>query len=200
MMRKTFIAMAAGFAFLGSAGAAQAQSQSFSGSLSGLGIAAPDASCAPAPSRGTLDPSTSSGSSTLGSFTYGHNWCFSGASGPINGTFGLDFGEDEIFGSVVGMATPTGTPFFTDLDLTYTILGGTGLYANASGSFGGIALSQFEPGVGSHFSLNFLGTVSTPAVPEPATWAMLLLGFAMAGFLIRRDRVLKPRPAAFELG
>jgi hypothetical protein len=200
MMRKMFITMAAGLAFLGSAGVAEAQSMSFSGSLSGLGLAGPDASCAPAPSRGTLDPSTSSGSSTLGSFTYGHNWCFSGASGPINGTFGLDFGEDEIFGSVLGLATPTGTPFVTDLNLTYTILGGTGLYANASGSFGGIAVSQFEPGVGSHFSLNFLGTVSTPAVPEPATWAMMLMGFAMAGFLIRRSRALKPGSARLELG
>ena len=28
----------------------------------------------------------------------------------------------------------------------------------------------------------------TPAVPEPATWAMMLLGFAMVGWAIRRDK------------
>nr|NUR36848.1 PEPxxWA-CTERM sorting domain-containing protein [Sphingomonas sp.] len=28
----------------------------------------------------------------------------------------------------------------------------------------------------------------TPPVPEPATWAMMLLGFAMIGWAIRRDR------------
>jgi hypothetical protein len=30
-------------------------------------------------------------------------------------------------------------------------------------------------------------TVS-PAVPEPATWAMMLLGFGAAGFMLRRRR------------
>lgn len=31
-------------------------------------------------------------------------------------------------------------------------------------------------------------TNPTPAVPEPATWAMMLLGFGFTGLLLRRDR------------
>jgi hypothetical protein len=183
MMGTRFLVLALPFAAFGLTTAAQA-AVSFSGSLSGLGMGSPDASCAPAPFRGVLSPSTSTGSSNLGSFTYGHNWCFFGASGPINGTFSLDFGDDEIFGSVTGLATPTGTPLLTDLDLTYTILGGTGVYADASGSFGGIAISRLEPGVGSRFSLDFVGSVN--AVPEPGTWMMMLVGFGAIGFTMRR--------------
>lgn len=186
MARTKLFKFAVGLVVFGMASTAQADTLPFSGSLSGLGTAGPDASCAPAPARGNLDASTSAGTSNLGSFTYEHNWCFFGASGPINGTFGLDFGDDEIFGSVTGLATPTGTPLLTDLDLTYTILGGSGLYAGAAGSFGGIATSQLEPGVGSHFSLDFLGSVNS--VPEPGTWAMLLMGFAMIGGLMRRNQ------------
>jgi hypothetical protein len=31
-------------------------------------------------------------------------------------------------------------------------------------------------------------TTPTPAVPEPATWAMMLLGFGFTGLVLRRDR------------
>lgn len=38
------------------------------------------------------------------------------------------------------------------------------------------------------FSNAALYTTGTPAVPEPGTWAMMLLGFGAAGFAIRRNR------------
>jgi hypothetical protein len=43
---------------------------------------------------------------------------------------------------------------------------------------------NFNGGVGS----NFNGTANLRAVPEPATWAMMLLGFGGIGFAMRRRR------------
>jgi hypothetical protein len=37
-------------------------------------------------------------------------------------------------------------------------------------------------------------TLVTPAVPEPATWAMMLLGFTMVGWAIRRGKLVAPQP------
>ena len=45
------------------------------------------------------------------------------------------------------------------------------------------------------FSNAVLYTTTPPGVPEPATWAMLLLGFGAAGFAIRRRR----RPALMQM-
>ena len=45
------------------------------------------------------------------------------------------------------------------------------------------------------FSNAALYTTGAPGVPEPATWAMMLLGFGAAGFAIRRRR----RPAIMQM-
>jgi len=42
---------------------------------------------------------------------------------------------------------------------------------------------------------NAIGAFSTPAVPEPATWAMMLLGFGAAGVALRRRRTFLPQVA-----
>jgi len=36
----------------------------------------------------------------------------------------------------------------------------------------------------------FLDSISVAAVPEPATWAMMLLGFGAIGFTMRRRKDL----------
>lgn len=46
----------------------------------------------------------------------------------------------------------------------------------------------FGPGSG-----NFNGTANLTAVPEPATWAMLLLGFGFFGYALRRNRQVGAR-------
>lgn len=189
----TILRTAAALAVLTAAGAANADVVDFSGSISGLGIAGPDASCAPLPFRGILDASTSSGSSTLGSLTYDHNMCFSGASGPMDGNFDIYLAAGTLFGTFIGTASPTMTMGVADLDLTYTVLGGTGLYDGATGSFGGIATSDIRAGDGSHFNLDFTGSLNVEGVPEPDTWALLLVGFAGVGIALRRDRVRTPK-------
>ena len=198
-MRNTIIAnlllsMAAGsLAAALSATSASAQVQSLTGSISGLGIAGPDASCAPLPFRGSLTGGT--GSSNLGAFTYSHQICLSGASGPLAGSYLADFGTATFFGALTGTASPTATPGIATLDLTYSILGGTGAFDGASGFFSGIATTdaRTRPTI---FTLNFDGSLLAPSVPEPGSWVLLLLGFAGMGVRLRRERdKLKSRPA-----
>ena len=187
-MKRSFIVPAAvALTLLGSSAVAKADILSFTGSMTGLGVAGPDSSCAPLPFRGTVSPSSTSGSSSLGSFTYSHNICLSGPSGPAEGAFLIDFGVDSFEGALSGVATPSATPGVADLIWTYTILGGTGRFLDASGMFTGIGTSdaRTRPSV---ISLAFNGSVNAPAVPEPGTWAMMLVGFGAAGFALRRSR------------
>lgn len=185
-----FLKIAAGTAALATAAQAQAQSIPFSGMISGIGAGSPDPTCAPATARGILLLASSTGTSNVGSFTYGHNWCFNGPVGPINGTFDMFFGSDNLQGTLTGVAGPSGTVGLTNLNLTYTILSGTGAFTGATGSFGGIATADVRgrSPTAPLFKLNFTGNLSAPALPEPGTWMMMLLGFGSIGFAMRRNR------------
>lgn len=94
------------------------------------------------------------------------------AAGTSLGTSVLDFGDDAAM-AFVGLTSSTP---FTRLTLTETRLRG--------GSQFGCCLYDNE-----YFG-NYLMTAAdaTAAVPEPATWAMMLLGFGALGFALRRNR------------
>ena len=49
-------------------------------------------------------------------------------------------------------------------------------------------IATFKDAAGGSFSLEITGPSMTPPVPEPSTWAMLLLGFAGIGFMAYRRR------------
>jgi hypothetical protein len=57
------------------------------------------------------------------------------------------------------------------------------LYSSGSSYY----LSTFNPD-NSYFNPGDLGTLQVAAVPEPSTWAMMILGFAGIGYLAYRRR------------
>ena len=178
-----------GAAMLVMATPGQAAVVAFQGSATALGVVLPDASCAPR-GRGTINPATSSGTSNLGSFTYAHQVCTSGPpGGPINGNFQIAFANDGFFGTLAGVSGQSANdPQFFDFNIGYTVLGGTGRFLGATGLFGtgpgSGADIRFRP---SRITLNFQnGVINAPAIPEPGTWALLILGFGVIGGSLRR--------------
>lgn len=159
----------------------------FNGVATATAMVGADASCAPRPFRGIIAPGNTSGSSDLGSFTYSHNVCFLGATGPVTGVFELVFGTSSFGGLLDGVATArVGTPGLFDQFFTYTLTGGTGRFAGATGSFTNVGTVDVRGGPPSRLVLNFDGTIDAPAVPEPSSWVMMILGFGMVGMASRR--------------
>jgi hypothetical protein len=151
----------------------------FNGSMSGTstGVLAP--SCAPLPRLSTL---TGPGVSSIGDFAYRHQVCLAGV-GPIHGNFVFDFsGGNTLEGTVHGAAVANATPGLFDIKLGYNILGGTGQFGGASGAFNGIGIVDQRNLPTTRVSINFA------AVPEPATWAMMLFGFGSVGLSLRKRR------------
>jgi hypothetical protein len=98
----------------------------------------------------------------------------------VGGTYVVDFGTDQFNGALAGTSAATVTPGLFDLLFNYSIAGGTGRFVGATGSFRGIGTADVRNGPPSIVSLNF------SAVPEPATWAMMLLGFGAIAIAVGR--------------
>jgi hypothetical protein len=76
-------------------------------------------------------------------------------------------------------------PIFTSSGLGWTTAIGTGnLWGNSPGSY---SLYEFD---GNSYYIATTGTLSTNAVPEPATWALLMIGFGMVGVAARRRKAI----------
>ncbi|MDQ3185571.1 MAG: PEP-CTERM sorting domain-containing protein [Pseudomonadota bacterium] len=66
-------------------------------------------------------------------------------------------------------------------DLNFTGSLAVGDTANAS-----FNLSPFDPGVGNSYTFTITQTPTVSAIPEPETYALLLAGLSMMGFIARR--------------
>nr|WP_314444626.1 PEPxxWA-CTERM sorting domain-containing protein [uncultured Sphingomonas sp.] len=177
-MPRAFLCVATAFAAAVASIPASAAEISFSGSAAATASPAPSSSCAPL----FQGVATGSGTSSYGAFSYSHIACTTGATGPVTGSYVIDFGADQFSGLFAGTSAATPTPGLFDLLFTYDILAGTGRFADATGQFGQIGSVDVRGGPPSRLTLNY------SAVPEPASWALMLLGFAAVGGALRLNR------------
>lgn len=116
----------------------------------------------PGPSPGTLlFDGTGGGIAThLGRFTVTWHFTVNLAAGTGSGPVHyIAANGDDIFATVVGQAEPTSTPGVFHIVEVQTITGGTGRFANATGSFIVERLEVFNTGFSSG---SFHGTITSP--------------------------------------
>lgn len=87
----------------------------------------------------------------------------------------LNFGAQNWFGSVLALNT---TDVWNDSAIEGSMV------------FGGVFHQNGEVHTDTFGDFRFPPPPETPGVPEPATWAMMILGFGAAGAVLRRRRTL----------
>lgn len=124
---------------------------------------------------------------------------FSNFTGGVSALGGL------FFGSNISGAFASGNVILTATDslgatVTRTITSATTssfLGFVSTGSMSNVTLSAVQPTGGNLWptanNLTLAQAAATPAVPEPATWAMMILGMGAVGFAMRRSRTSKVR-------
>ncbi|HEV2567061.1 MAG TPA: PEPxxWA-CTERM sorting domain-containing protein [Sphingomonas sp.] len=195
-MRAISVTLAAAI-IAASAGAAPAATITFSGSRTNVDSPGPAAPRCGSRNTANIRPSansTSVGTSNLGAFTPILSHCIQlplGASTPFDlGEFSFDFGGGHVLlGTYSGVVT-FASPGVFNINQTHIVTGGLGKFLNATGSFDSAGQLTF-PGGRPTVTQMFSGVLQAPGIPEPASWAMMIGGFALAGAAIRR-RVSAP--------
>ena len=168
-----------------------------------LSIAAAAATLAMAPAANAAVMVGATDTAPDGSFSFGFAGTELADSFNETFTFTVGTGLQGLLSAFIGtsQSTPTNDVDFTNVFVTGGTLGATpvSLAALAGEPFEPRGFSGVTVGAGTYTftaqgtSLgangSFGGTVAfatTPAVPEPATWALMLLGFAGMGYTLRR--------------
>ncbi len=144
---------------------------------------------------------TSSGLSNLGAFVPTLSHCIQlplSLTDPTPFTLGeflFEFAAgDTLIGTQSGSITPN-SPGLFDIAQAFVVTGGTGRFAGASGSFTSVGTLNFRFGQ-PRTEHNFSGLLKAPAIPEPASWATMLLGFGIIGMALRS----RPKPTVTVMG
>jgi hypothetical protein len=112
-----------------------------------------------------------------------------------DGIFTWEFANGDLLeGSYAGEVLGTADPNFFTTVTDYVLTGGTGRFLGASGSIfeeGSFRRGPRQdgvPGGQTRFSGTFAGQLDLPAIPEPASWALMIMGFGAVGVRLRRRR------------
>lgn len=151
------------------------------------GPVAGDPACAPALSL-SFGPAGAVGHSNLGDFAFTQHHCTTGPGPYAGGMFEYLFDAgDMLSGTYSGVLSPSDTPGLVNNVIHYVVTGGTGRFAGSSGTIDGMGtIDQRLPLPRAELALR--GSLNLPAVPEPTTWSLLILGFGGAGAALRRRR------------
>jgi len=158
--------------------------------LSGGG-ATPVGRCAPALTITNENVTTTI--SNLGNFVFNSSECINPPppTTTYDGLFSFDFASGSVWGTTFSVLTESGTPDVFNLDGLFVVTGGSGDYAGATGELtkrGLLDRRHFPPDATA--VIGFVGSVVV--VPEPETYALMLAGLAVIGFIARR----RPRAEA----
>ena len=133
---------------------------------------------------------TTTGTSNFGSFgpTVSHCIRFPPPTSYTGGQFSFAFDAgDELFGTLSAAVTFGPAPGFLQVASIYEVTGGTGRFYGASGILNGDGIVD-RTGAIPFNTTRLSGDLSLPAVPEPATWALMIMGFGLAGSVLRGRR------------
>jgi hypothetical protein len=167
--------------------AAEAATVGFSGTATNTnGPPQPDASCSPL-LRIAFGPAGTQGTSNFGNFQYTQSHCTTGGPGPYSGgAFTYSFAAGDGFSGVYsGVASPSGTAGLLNNVINLVVTGGTGRFVGGSGAIQGVGTVDFRMGAPTQI-LALTGQLDLPAIPEPAVWTSMILGFGAIGAMGRR--------------
>jgi hypothetical protein len=190
MYRSTVMAACVAAACFGGVESASAGTVLFTGTR--FNVDAPGPQAARCGGRTTINirpgpNSTSVGMSNFGAFVPVLSHCIQlPLPAPFDlGEFNFDFGGGHtIFGTYEGAVGPV-VQGVANINQTHVITGGTGKFLNASGGFASSGQLVFGKGP-PRVEQSFRGFITAAGIPEPASWALMIAGFGMAGAGIRR--------------